>query len=89
MFIVHHLTLGGHGKNAIGTFHTNCWNYTSTRPVNQRFIKDFVKKHGPETRAHVSIAGSDRRRIGRHRLVGKDENSKLTASLARRTPHAS
>ena len=46
VFTVDHLTLKGHGKNAIGTFHTAYWDNTSTRPDNQKFVKDFVAKYG-------------------------------------------
>ena len=43
---VDHLTLPGHGKAAIGTFHTNYWDVSSDRPDNRRFIEDYVKKYG-------------------------------------------
>ena len=46
VFTIDHLTLGGHGKNAIGTFHTAYWDNTSTRPANIKFVKDFVAKYG-------------------------------------------
>ena len=46
VFTVDHMTLKGHGKAAIGTFHTNYWDLDSKNPVNQRFIKDFIKKYG-------------------------------------------
>ena len=42
---VDYLTLPGHGKAAIGTFHTNYWDVSSDRPDNQRFIKDYMKKY--------------------------------------------
>lgn len=45
VFTIDHLSLKGHGKNAIGTFHTNYWDLSSKRPDNQRFIKDFIKKY--------------------------------------------
>ena len=43
---VDYLTLKGHGKAAIGTYHTAYWNNSSEDPVNQRFIKDFKAKYG-------------------------------------------
>ena len=46
VFTIDYLTLGGHGKNVIGTYHTAYWNNTSTRPDNQKFIKGFVAKYG-------------------------------------------
>ena len=46
VFTVDYLTLGGHGKAAIGTFHTSYWNNNSDDPVNKRFIADFKKKYG-------------------------------------------
>ena len=46
VFTVDYLTLGGHGKAAIGTYHTSYWNNSSKNPVNQRFIKDFKAKYG-------------------------------------------
>ena len=45
VFTVDHMTLKGHGKAAIGTFHTNYWDIDSENPVNQRFIKDFIAKY--------------------------------------------
>ncbi len=46
VFTVDYLTLKGHGKNAIGTFHTNYWDLDADNPVNQRFIKDYMQKYG-------------------------------------------
>ena len=46
VFTVDYLTLGGHGKAAIGTYHTSYWNNNSDDPVNKRFIADFKKKYG-------------------------------------------
>ena len=46
VFTIDHLTLGGHGKNVIGTYHTAYWNNTSTRPDNVKFITDFKAKYG-------------------------------------------
>ena len=45
VFTVDYLSLPGHGKAAIGTFHTNYWDVSSDRPDNQRFIKDYMKKY--------------------------------------------
>ena len=41
-----YLSLPGHGKAAIGTYHTSYWNNNSDNPVNKRFIADFMKKYG-------------------------------------------
>ena len=46
VFTIDYLTLKGHGKNAIGTFHTNYWDNTSTRPENEKFKKDFEARFG-------------------------------------------
>ena len=46
VFTIDYLTLPGHGKAAIGTYHTSYWNNDSKDPVNQRFIADFKKKYG-------------------------------------------
>jgi branched-chain amino acid transport system substrate-binding protein len=46
VFTVDYLSLPGHGKAAIGTFHTSYWNNNSDDPVNKRFIADFKKKYG-------------------------------------------
>ncbi len=46
VFTIDYLTLSGHGKNAIGTFHTTYWNNQSKEPANQKFIKGFVAKYG-------------------------------------------
>lgn len=46
VFTVDFLTIKGHGKSAIGTFHTNYWDHESKNPVNQLFIKDYIKKYG-------------------------------------------
>ena len=46
VFTVDYLTLGGHGKAAIGTYHTSYWNNNSDDPANKRFIADFKKKYG-------------------------------------------
>ncbi len=46
VFTVDYMTLKGHGKAAIGTYHTSYWNNSSKDPVNQRFIEDFKAKYG-------------------------------------------
>ena len=46
VFTVDYLSLPGHGKAAIGTYHTAYWNNNSDNPVNKRFIADFKKKYG-------------------------------------------
>ena len=46
VFTIDYLTLGGHGKAAIGTYHTSYWNNNSDVPANKRFIKDFKAKYG-------------------------------------------
>lgn len=44
VFTIDYLSLKGHGKNAIGTFHTNYWDVSSKRPDNQKFIEDYKKE---------------------------------------------
>jgi branched-chain amino acid transport system substrate-binding protein len=46
VFTINHLSLTGHGKNAIGTYTTAYWDLSSKRPDNLRFINDFKKKYG-------------------------------------------
>ena len=46
VFTVDYLTLKGHGKAAIGTYHTSYWDNTSKNPANQKFIRDFKAKYG-------------------------------------------
>ncbi len=46
VFSIDFLTLSGHGKSAIGTFHTTYWNQDSEDPVNRRFVEDFRRKYG-------------------------------------------
>lgn len=46
LFVVDSMSLPVIGEAALGTFHTNYWDITSTNPANQRFVKDFVAKHG-------------------------------------------
>jgi branched-chain amino acid transport system substrate-binding protein len=46
VFTINHLSLAGHGANAIGTYTTAYWDLSSKRPDNVRFINDFKKKYG-------------------------------------------
>lgn len=46
VFTIDYLSLKGHGKAAIGTYHTSFWNNNSDNPENKRFIADFQKKYG-------------------------------------------
>ncbi len=46
VFTIDYMTLGGHGKAAIGTYHTSYWNNSSDDPVNRKFIEDFKEKYG-------------------------------------------
>lgn len=46
VFTIDYLSLKGHGKNAIGTFHTNYWDVSSKRPDNQKFIEGYIKEYG-------------------------------------------
>jgi len=46
VFTVDHMTLKGHGKGAIGTFHTSYWDLESKNAANQRFIRDYLAKYG-------------------------------------------
>ena len=45
VFTVDWMTLGAHGKNAIGTFHTSFWDADSKNPANVRFKRDYEKKY--------------------------------------------
>lgn len=55
-FTIDHLSLPGHGKNAIGTYHTNFWNLDDPADHNQRFIKDFIKKYGYHPSSYAAQA---------------------------------
>jgi branched-chain amino acid transport system substrate-binding protein len=55
-FTIDHLSLPGHGKNAIGTYHTNFWNLDSKDPQNVRFIADFKKKYGYHPSSYAAQA---------------------------------
>ena len=46
VYTVDYGTLKAHGKNAVGSYHTTIWNSDSKDEVNQRFIKDYIKKYG-------------------------------------------
>lgn len=46
LFVVDSMSLPVIGEAALGTFHTNYWDITGASPVNQRFVKEFVAKHG-------------------------------------------
>ena len=55
-FTIDHLSLPGHGKNAIGTYHTNFWNLDDKAEQNQRFIRDFIKKYGYHPSSYAAQA---------------------------------
>jgi branched-chain amino acid transport system substrate-binding protein len=55
-FTIDHLSLPGHGKNAIGTYHTNFWNLDDKAEHNQRFIRDFIKKYGYHPSSYAAQA---------------------------------
>ncbi len=55
-FTIDHLSLPGHGKNAIGTYHTNFWDLESKEPHNQRFVTDFIKKYGYHPSSYAAQA---------------------------------
>ena len=46
VFTVDYMTLGAHGKAAIGTFHTSFWDADSKNRANQKFIRDYKAKYG-------------------------------------------
>ncbi len=56
VFTIDHLSLKGHGKNAIGTFHTSYWDNSSTRPENVKFKKDFLAKYGYQPSMYAAQA---------------------------------
>lgn len=58
VYTVDYGTLGAHGTNAIGTFHTTFWNSDSKDAVNQKFIKDYIKKYGKHP-SMFSVQGYD------------------------------
>ena len=58
VFTVDYGTLKAHGKNAIGSYHTSFWNSDSKDEVNQRFIKDYIKKYGHHP-SMFSVQGYD------------------------------
>jgi branched-chain amino acid transport system substrate-binding protein len=55
-FTIDHLSLPGHGKNAIGTYHTNFWDLESKEPHNQRFVTEFIKKYGYHPSSYAAQA---------------------------------
>jgi branched-chain amino acid transport system substrate-binding protein len=46
IWMVDYLTLPAVGAAALGTVHTNHWDPDSRDPRNQRFVKDYVARHG-------------------------------------------
>jgi len=58
VYTVDYGTIGAHGSNAIGSYHTTFWNSDSKDPVNQKFIKDYIKKYGKHP-SMFSVQGYD------------------------------
>lgn len=58
VFTVDYGTIGAHGKNAIGSYHTTFWNSDSKDAVNQKFINDYIKKYGKHP-SMFSVQGYD------------------------------
>jgi branched-chain amino acid transport system substrate-binding protein len=56
------LTLPGIADAAVGSFHTLHWNTDLNNPANQRFVKDFVAKHGQKP-SNYAAQGYDGARI--------------------------
>ena len=46
VFTVDWLTLPAIKEAAVGSFHTNYWDPTSSNPANQKFVKDYMAKFG-------------------------------------------
>ena len=47
-------TLPGIGDAAVGSFHALHWNTDLANPANQRFVKDYVAKHGAKPSNYVA-----------------------------------
>lgn len=58
VYTVDYGTIRAHGTNAIGSYHTTFWNSDSKDPVNQKFIKDYIKKYGKHP-SMFSVQGYD------------------------------
>jgi branched-chain amino acid transport system substrate-binding protein len=56
------LTLPGIGDAAVGSFHALHWNTDIKNPTNERFVKDFVAKHGQKP-SNYAAQGYDGARI--------------------------
>jgi branched-chain amino acid transport system substrate-binding protein len=56
------LTLPGIGDAAVGSFHALHWNTDLKNPVNERFVKDYVAKHGQKP-SNYAAQGYDGARI--------------------------
>ena len=55
-FTIDWLTLKAHGKNAIGTYHTNFWDIDSKHPQNQKFLTGFIEKYGYHPSSYAAQA---------------------------------
>jgi branched-chain amino acid transport system substrate-binding protein len=58
VYTVDHGTIGAHGTNAIGSYHTTFWNSDAKTATNQKFIKDYIKKYGKHP-SMFSVQGYD------------------------------
>jgi len=56
------LTMPGIGDAAVGSFHTLHWNTDLANPANQRFVKDYVARHGQKP-SNYAAQGYDGVRI--------------------------
>jgi branched-chain amino acid transport system substrate-binding protein len=91
LFVVDSLSLPVIGEAALGTFHTNYWDITSTNPVNQRFLKDFVAKNNSMP-SHFAAQAYDGPRLiaaALRKAGGKFEDPLAFMKVLRHTPYDS
>jgi branched-chain amino acid transport system substrate-binding protein len=91
LFVVDSMSLPVIGEAAIGTFHTNYWDISSTGAVNQRFIKEFVAKHGTIP-SHFAAQAYDGPRLIAAALKasgGKFQDPLAFMKVLRNTPYES
>jgi branched-chain amino acid transport system substrate-binding protein len=91
LFVVDSLSLPVIGDAAVGSFHTNYWDLTSTNPANQRFLKDFVARHGSMP-SHFAAQAYDGPRLlaaALKKAGGKFEDPLAFMKVLRHTPYES
>ena len=91
LFVVDSMSLPVIGEAALGTFHTNYWDITSKNPANQRFVKDFVAKHGTMP-SHFAAQAYDGPRLiaaALKKAGGKFQDPLAFMKVLRHTPYDS